>query len=320
LKALLRYECVEPNGKDVGLSVRKKSEAILSILDDREKLQQVREKAATTRDKYIGLSSTGMSYKSSSTSSNIGNYESSNKYGGTNRSKETNLFISDKETKSYNNIERDQYKEKFSQKPRGSTSKDEFDEDFNPRAATTTSGSADKSSKRVDLFVPNLMDDTIDTPASTPNLETTRNYVQEQADLFADATFQSATSNSETTTVEDLKGNIDLFAKIPSKEKLNSSISGNKIDSSFDPFVAIPFNNSGTRNNISDQTDETEYKFGAFTSSTESNETPKTKDGTFQVKSGIWADSLSRGLIELDITAPKKKDSTLSQSHFSISK
>ena len=53
--------------------------------------------------------------------------------------------------------------------------------------------------------MPNLMDDTIDTPVSTPNLETTRNYVQGQVDLFADATFQSATSNSETTTVKDLK-------------------------------------------------------------------------------------------------------------------
>ncbi|GLT57218.1 hypothetical protein SLA2020_302060 [Shorea laevis] len=32
---------------------------------------------------------------------------------------------------------------------------------------------------------------------------------------------------------------------------------------------------------------------------------PPQKD-TFQVKSGIWADSLSRGLIDLNITAPKK--------------
>lgn len=248
-----------------------------------------------------------MSYKSSSTSSSIGNYESTNSYGGTNRSKEADLFISDKGTKLYNNIERDQYtKEKFSQKPRGSTSKDEFDEDFNPRAAITTYGSADKSSKRVDLFVPNLMDDTIDT----------RNYVQEQFDLFADATFQSATSNSETTTVQ---GNIDLFANISSEAKLNSSLSGNKIDNSFDSFAAIPFNNSDRSNNRSDQTAETEFEFGAFTASTEINENPKTKDSTFQVKSGIWAGSLSRGLIDLDITAPKKisltgmKDSTLSQ-------
>jgi hypothetical protein len=43
---------VEPNGKDVGLNVRKKAETVLAIVDDREKLQQVREKAAATRDKY----------------------------------------------------------------------------------------------------------------------------------------------------------------------------------------------------------------------------------------------------------------------------
>ncbi|KAG6739490.1 hypothetical protein POTOM_057088 [Populus tomentosa] len=66
--------------------------------------------------------------------------------------------------------------------------------------------------------------------------------------------------------------------------------------------------------------------FGAFTwssnpASTESTESPgslnnvdgeslassnpRQKEG-FQVKSGIWADSLSRGLIDLNISAPKK--------------
>ena len=51
-KILTRYEFVEPNGKDVGLNVRKKAETVLAIVDDREKLQQVREKAAATKDKY----------------------------------------------------------------------------------------------------------------------------------------------------------------------------------------------------------------------------------------------------------------------------
>jgi epsin len=50
-KKLTRFEYLEPNGKDVGLNVRKKAEAVLAILDDREKLQEVREKAAVTRDK-----------------------------------------------------------------------------------------------------------------------------------------------------------------------------------------------------------------------------------------------------------------------------
>ncbi|KAI6702663.1 hypothetical protein NL676_011799 [Syzygium grande] len=33
---------------------------------------------------------------------------------------------------------------------------------------------------------------------------------------------------------------------------------------------------------------------------------PQPKKDTFHVKSGIWADSLSRGLIDLNISAPKK--------------
>lgn len=51
VKKLTKFEFVEPNGKDVGLNVRKKAESVLAIVDDREKLQQVQEKAATTRDK-----------------------------------------------------------------------------------------------------------------------------------------------------------------------------------------------------------------------------------------------------------------------------
>jgi epsin len=50
-KTLTKFEFMEPNGKDVGLNVRKKAETVLAIVDDREKLQQVREKAAATRDK-----------------------------------------------------------------------------------------------------------------------------------------------------------------------------------------------------------------------------------------------------------------------------
>jgi epsin len=50
-KTLTKFEFVEPNGKDVVLNVHKKAETVLAIVDDREKLQQAREKAAATRDK-----------------------------------------------------------------------------------------------------------------------------------------------------------------------------------------------------------------------------------------------------------------------------
>jgi len=51
IAALTKFEFVEPNGKDVGLNVRKKAETVLAVVDDRDKLQEVRDKAAATRDK-----------------------------------------------------------------------------------------------------------------------------------------------------------------------------------------------------------------------------------------------------------------------------
>jgi len=42
---------VEPNGKDVGINVRKKVETIVGILNDKERIKAVRDKAASSRDK-----------------------------------------------------------------------------------------------------------------------------------------------------------------------------------------------------------------------------------------------------------------------------
>ncbi|XP_028796113.1 clathrin interactor EPSIN 1 [Neltuma alba] len=84
ISALSSFEYVEPSGKDVGLNVRKKAENIVALLNNREKIQEVRNKAAANRDKYFGLSSTGITYKSGSASFSTGSYQShsSDKYGG----------------------------------------------------------------------------------------------------------------------------------------------------------------------------------------------------------------------------------------------
>lgn len=50
-KSLSSFEYVEPSGKDVGLNVRKKAETIAALLNDKEKIQEVRNKAAANRDK-----------------------------------------------------------------------------------------------------------------------------------------------------------------------------------------------------------------------------------------------------------------------------
>lgn len=51
LKSLSGFEYVEPNGKDMGINVRKKVGTIMTLLNDKDKIQEVRNKAAANRDK-----------------------------------------------------------------------------------------------------------------------------------------------------------------------------------------------------------------------------------------------------------------------------
>ena len=51
VKSLAGFEYVEPNGKDLGINVRKKSETIVGLLNNKDKIQEVRNKASATRDK-----------------------------------------------------------------------------------------------------------------------------------------------------------------------------------------------------------------------------------------------------------------------------
>lgn len=53
MKSLSSFEYVEPNGKDMGINVRKKAETIVSLLNNKDKIQAVRSKAAANRDKYV---------------------------------------------------------------------------------------------------------------------------------------------------------------------------------------------------------------------------------------------------------------------------
>ncbi|KAM2021185.1 hypothetical protein ACFX16_043236 [Malus domestica] len=85
ISSLSSFEYVEPSGKDNGINVRKKAENIVALLNNKDKIQEVRNKAAANRDKYFGLSSTGITYKSgSATSSSYSNssFQSSDRYGG----------------------------------------------------------------------------------------------------------------------------------------------------------------------------------------------------------------------------------------------
>jgi epsin len=133
-------------------------------------------------------------------------------------------------------------------------------------------------------------------------------FVQTKVDLFAS---QPAISSSAPSTV-NIFAVPDPVAQPEAKAPNSASPDANI----FDPFAAVPLNSF-------DGSD----LFGAFTSHSDSvSSEPAQNDGnggsdinlnekssadsktppkknSFQVKSGIWADSLSRGLIDLNISA-----------------
>ncbi|CAK9154005.1 unnamed protein product [Ilex paraguariensis] len=51
ISSLASFEYVEPSGKDQGVNVRKKAENIVSLLNNKDKIQEVRNKAAANREK-----------------------------------------------------------------------------------------------------------------------------------------------------------------------------------------------------------------------------------------------------------------------------
>ncbi|WOK98555.1 clathrin interactor EPSIN 1 [Canna indica] len=405
ISAISGFEYVEPSGKDVGINVRKKVETIVALLNDEEKIKASREKAAANRDKYVGLSSTGISYKSSSASYGSSSFYSKDRYGS--RSREGDSFRdSYKEGEKYGkeskwkNEEKDSKKSEIvsdendvnklkkqqvqrqsrnqnsspsnssksgvtrpskSSNAKSNNEDDDFD-DFDPRGSSS-SGSANARTNQVDLFGQSLVGDLMDAaPSVLPQAATNDITDNSEADLFADATFQSA-SHAEATLDSHTQGkfdpfagqhafpatvpeNVDFFAvpdtSLPSGTKSTETVH----TESFDPFAAIPINSfdgsdpfgtfvshaepvgtQHSKNSTNTSQINLDDAFGDFTSHTEqtksepSQNSSKSSLGTlktlstsstsaakdnFQVKSGVWADCLSRGLIDLNITAPKK--------------
>ncbi|XP_028555740.1 clathrin interactor EPSIN 1-like [Dendrobium catenatum] len=126
------------------------------------------------------------------------------------------------------------------------------------------------------------------------------------ADLFA-----AANSGLFTETKSSNPTNISSFDPFAASDSIFSSSSESNVPSTnptsscaIDPFAAIQVSNVTGSDEL----------FGSFTSNTAPASRDPSKDSSntsqsaskkepFQVKSGIWADSLSRGLIDLNITA-----------------
>ncbi|CAL0323707.1 unnamed protein product [Lupinus luteus] len=395
ISALSSFEYVEPSGKDVGLNVRKKSENIVALLNDRDKIQEVRNKAASNRDKFIGVSSSGITYKSGSASFSSGSFQSNTKYGGFgsrdddrvrdsyrdkgNYEEETVKKDQDNSFKKHSARSASKSQEKMSSGvSKSSTNADIYDsynsvpsqnasagannieddfDDFDPRGTSTKASVGIYN--QVDLFGQDLIGDLMDAPTPLPTEKPATSGVSE-VDLFADAAFASAAPHEDKGASSQPQDEVDLFSSQPAlpsitptvdlfsipepvvQSESKSGTSGAMNNSNFDPFAAVPLNNFdgsdmfGEFNSQSDSVSSQPSQptnnvvsdmFGEFTSQSDSvssqpsqatnnvvsdasqdntNGKVTPKKDSFQVKSGVWADSLSRGLIDLNISAPKK--------------
>ncbi|KAI3407398.1 ENTH domain-containing protein [Psidium guajava] len=370
ISSLSSFEYVEPSGKDLGINVRKKAENIVALLNNKDKIQEVRNKAEANRDKYFGLSSTGISRKSGGASFGSSSFDTGDRFKGASSTREGDRFSDS--YKDDNREDKDSYRKAdqggktekkgsmsktgsarssskdgkssvASKSPRDSaplqSSKappinDDDDDDFDPRGTSTSKSSAGNANQ-VDLFGQNLIGDLLDAPISVPTDAPSLNENSSEVDLFADASFVSAPPAESAASSE--KTEVDLFASAPAVSSAVSApvdlfaapapvtqpetkpIYSVPTNSIVDPFAAVPLNNF-------DSSDP----FGSFTFSTDSTSAgpsenaiddsnmsdssknasaisnPQQKKDAFHVKSGIWADSLSRGLIDLNISAPKK--------------
>ncbi|XP_057959640.1 clathrin interactor EPSIN 1 isoform X2 [Malania oleifera] len=401
ISSLTSFEHAEPSGKDLGINVRKKAETIVSLLNNKDKIQEVRNKAAANRDKYFGLSSSGVTYKSGSASygsHNFGSssFQSSDRYGGLRGAKEGDMFkdsykdtnqfgeekidrhtsaksyreaaienqgMSRKGSTRYSSKDQDSLSsvaskpsvmineaDKYSSVPSQSSNvpannyEDDFD-DFDPRGTSSTKSIAG-SINQVDLFGQSLVSDLMDAPAPgsspspAPSEASAMNSNSLDVDLFADATFVSASPSAEAVAQasSDTQTKVDLFASQPASSspasvtidffappvpvahpETKSPNSDPKNTNTVDPFAAVPLNSfdgsdlfgafTSHADSVTGEPTEKPINNGSLknlngTSSAELK--PSNKKDTFQVKSGIWADSLSRGLIDLNISAPKK--------------
>lgn len=142
-----------------------------------------------------------------------------------------------------------------------------------------------------------------------------------KVDLFAS---QPAPSPAVSTTVgvdlfasqPAVSTTMDFFAAPETASQIDNKAAKLDATSNFvDPFANVPLNNfdgtdpfdafsSNTEplSTVSNQSSNTGRNGNMKGASTETKPLPK---DSFQVKSGIWADSLSRGLIDLNISARK---------------
>ncbi|KAG2300560.1 hypothetical protein Bca52824_037032 [Brassica carinata] len=301
LSSLTSFEYVEPNGKDVGINVRKKAENIVALLNNKEKISEIRDKATINRNKYVGLSSTGISYKSGSASFGGSFQSGSSNYDRDSRGKDKGDSESFQKSSGVKRRAKLHFEEKLFTSVQSlmcstdhdnlSSGKKSPDSGKHSSIPSHASAAPSNNDEDFDDFDPRGTSSNIKFGFVCVHFLYVLSYMYgfsfledlfrstgkfQEADLFADASFVSASSPgtdfgsqtqkevdlfsvSETSgTVSSAPPTVDLFAspetvarpeaKIPKPEPMTTP-------SIVDPFAAVPMENF-------DGTDP----FGAFTS------------------------------------------------------
>ncbi|GMI88511.1 EPSIN1 [Hibiscus trionum] len=231
ISSLTNFEYVEPNGKDMGINVRKKAETIVSLLNNKENIQEARDKAAANRDKYIGLSSTGVTFKSSaSTYSSGGSQGGGDRYGGLSGRRESGYKGSYKERDRYgdNKFDADTYvksrrgtgtesEANSSKESRSHVSKDPKNE-LSPKLSDSNKYSQSLSSPTNNHYDDDDGDDDFDDfdPRGTSDSKSAAGS-SNQVDLFGkslidDIFDEPASVPMEKTVMNTNSAEVDLFA------------------------------------------------------------------------------------------------------------
>lgn len=69
ISTLSDFQYIDSSGTDQGSNVRKKSQALVALVNDKERIQEARQKAAANRDKFRSASASGGMYRPNSSSS-----------------------------------------------------------------------------------------------------------------------------------------------------------------------------------------------------------------------------------------------------------
>ncbi|CAM8911673.1 unnamed protein product [Rhodiola kirilowii] len=72
ISTLSDFQYIDSSGRDQGNNVRKKSQSLVQLVNDKERIGEVRQKAAANRDKFRNASSTGGMYRPNSYSGGYG--------------------------------------------------------------------------------------------------------------------------------------------------------------------------------------------------------------------------------------------------------